>query len=106
MNNFEQLVDASARNPDFCIRFLSEKKHSERQRHVAILSMYRLSIDQYVVFVRSLATLRDRGLISPEELISGFYPRLSIDLIRRNYQDIKISIASAADEIAARYSFC
>lgn len=53
INDFQQLADASARNPDFCIRFLSERKHSERQRHVAILSMYGLSIDQHMVFPRA-----------------------------------------------------
>ena len=92
INNFKQLVDASARNPDFCIRFLSEKKHSERQRHVAILSMYRLSINQHVVFVRNLMKLRDQDLISPEELLSGLYPRLSINLVVRNYQDTRIRL--------------
>lgn len=92
LNNFQQLVDASARNPDFCIRFLSDKKHSERQRHVAILSMYRLSIDQHVVFVRNLMKLRDQNLITPEELSSGLYPRLSVDLVFRNYQDVRIRL--------------
>jgi hypothetical protein len=92
INDFQQLVDASARNPDFCIRFLSDKTHSERQRHVAILSMYGLSIDQHVVFVRNLMKLRDQDLISSEELLSGLYPRLSIDLVLRNYQDMRIRL--------------
>ena len=92
INNFQQLVDASVRNPDFCIRFLSDKKHSERQRRVAILSMYGLSIDQHVVFVRNLMKLRDQDLISPEELLRGLYPRLSIDLVLRNYQDMRIRL--------------
>jgi len=100
MNNFEQLVDASARNPDFCIRFLSEKKYSERQRHVAILSMYGLSIDQHVVFVRNLATLRDGGLISPEELMSGLLPRLSTKMVFEHYQDK--GIQSLLKEMEAR----
>jgi hypothetical protein len=92
IRNFQQLVDASAANPDFCIRFLSDKKHSERQRHVAILSMYGLSIDQHVAFVRNLMKLRDQDLISPEELLSGLYPRLSINLVARNYQDTRIRL--------------
>lgn len=87
INNFQQLVDASARNPDFCIRFLSEKKYTEHQRYLAILSMYKLSIEQYVAFVRNLATLRDRGLISPEELKRGVVPRLSMKVIFEHYQD-------------------
>jgi hypothetical protein len=100
INNFQQLVDASARNPDFCIRFLSDKKHSERQRFLAMLSMYKLSIEQYVAFVRNLATLRDRGLISPEELMRGVLPRLSTKMVFENYQDK--GIQSLLKEIEAR----
>ena len=100
INNFQQLVEASARNPDFCIRFLSDKKHSERQRHVAILSMYGLSIDQHVVFVRNLAKLRDKALISPEELEYALFPRFSVDMIYENYQDERIRLLLG--EIEAR----
>jgi len=92
INNFQQLVDASAKNPDFCIRFLSEKKYTERQRHVAILSMYGLSIDQHVVFVRNLAKLRDKALISPEELEHALFPRFSVDMIYENYEDKRIRL--------------
>jgi hypothetical protein len=92
ISNFQQLVDASAGNPDFCIRFLSDKNHSERQRHVAILSMYKLSIDQHVSFVRNLAKLRDQALISPEELEHALFPRFSVDMIYENYQDKRIRL--------------
>ena len=36
--------------------------------------------------------LRDQDLISPEELLSGLYPRLSIDLVLRNYEDMRIRL--------------
>jgi hypothetical protein len=104
INNFQQLVDASVRNPDFCIRFLSDKKRSERQRRIAILAMYKLSIDQHVVFVRNLATLRDRGSISPEELMRGLLPRFS-DLVIEQYRNPKIQALlkeiEAQDDIPA-----
>ncbi|MDH2387046.1 hypothetical protein [Bradyrhizobium sp. CER78] len=100
INDFQQLVDASARNPDFCIRFLSEKNHSERQRHVAILSMYGLSIDQHVVFVRNLMKLRDQDLISSEELTSAMVPRLSTMMVLAHYQDE--GIQSLLKELEAR----
>ncbi len=100
IDDFQQLVDASARNPNFCIRFLSEKKHSERQRHVAILSMYGLSIDQHVVFVRNLMKLRDQDLISPEELTSAMVPRLSTTMVLVHYQDE--GIQSLLKELEAR----
>src|SRR5665213_442981 len=100
INNFQQLVDASTTNPDFCIRFLSDKKHSERQRHVAILSMYGLSIDQHVAFVRNLMKLRDQDLISPEELMRGVFPRFSWKMVYEHYQDK--GIQSLLKEIEAR----
>jgi hypothetical protein len=100
INNFQQLVDASVGNPDFCIRFLSDKKYSERQRHVAILAMYKLSIDRHVSFVRNLAKLRDKGLISPEELEHALFPRFSVDMIYENYEDKRIRLLLG--EIEAR----
>jgi hypothetical protein len=102
INNFRQLVDASARNPDFCIRFLSEKEHTEYQRYLAMLSMYKLSIEQYVAFVRNLAALRDRGVISPKELLEGLLPRFS-DLVIEQYQNSKIQ--ALLKEIEARDDF-
>jgi hypothetical protein len=62
--------------------------------------MYGLSIDQHVVFVRNLATLRDRGLISPDELMSGVLPRLSTRMVYEHYQDK--GIQSLLKEIEAR----
>lgn len=90
MESFEKIADASVEHPERCIRFLSDKKYTEGQRRIAFLAMYRLSIDQYVTFVRDLATLRDKGLISPEELKRGLYPRLSVDMVYEHYQDKRI----------------
>jgi hypothetical protein len=100
INNFQQLVGASARNPDFCIRFLADKKYTEGQRRIAILAMYKLSIDQHVSFVRNLAKLRDKGLISPEELEHALIPRFSVDMIYENYEDKRIRLLLG--EIEAR----
>jgi hypothetical protein len=87
MQVFEKLADASTESPELCVRFLSEKKYTEHQRFLAILSMYKLSIEQYVAFVGDLAALRDRGLISPEELMRGVLPRLSMKMVFEHYQD-------------------
>ena len=73
---FERLVQASVRNPDFCVRFLSEEKYLDDPKGTAILAMYRLAVDQYITFVRNLMKLRDRNLISSEQLLSGLYPSL------------------------------
>jgi hypothetical protein len=100
MPEFEKLVDASTESPELCVRFLSEKKYTEHQRLMAMLSMYKLSIEQRVAFVRNLATLRDRGLISPEELMSGLLPRLSTTVVFEHYQDT--GIQSLLREMEAR----
>jgi hypothetical protein len=100
MESFEKIADASVENPALCVRFLSETKYTESQRHMAILAMYKLSVDQYVAFVRELAKLRDRGLISPEELRRGLYPRLSVDTVFEHTQDK--GVRSLLTEIEAR----
>jgi hypothetical protein len=100
INNFQQLADASTESPELCVRFLSAKKYTEHQRFLAMLSMYKLSIEQYVAFVRNLATLRDRGLISPEELMSGVLPRLSTMMVYEHYQDK--TVQSLLKEMEAR----
>jgi hypothetical protein len=97
---FQELVDASVESPELCIRFLSEKKHTEDQRRIAIRAMYKLSIDQHVSFVRNLAKLRDKALISPEELEHALMPRFSVDMIYENYEDKRIRVLLG--EIEAR----
>ena len=97
---FQKLVDASVESPELCIRFLSEKTHTEGQRRIAIRAMYKLSIDQHVSFVRSLAKLRDKALISPEELEYALLPRFSVDMIFDNYEDKRIRLLLG--EIEAR----
>jgi hypothetical protein len=102
MQEFEKLADASTESPELCVRFLSEKKYTKHQRYLAMLSMYKLSIEQHVAFVRNLATLRDRGLISPEELMEGLLPRFS-DLVIERYQNPKIQ--ALLKEIEAQDDF-
>jgi uncharacterized protein (DUF885 family) len=102
MQAFEKLADSNTESPELCIRFLSEKEHAEYQKYLAILSMYKLSIEQYVAFVRNLAALRDRGLISPKELLEGVLPRFS-DLVIEQYQNSKIQ--ALLKEIEARDDF-
>jgi hypothetical protein len=102
MQEFEKLADASTESPELCVRFLSEKKYTKHQRYLAMLSMYKLSIEQHVAFVRNLAALRDRGLISPEELMEGLLPRFS-DLVIEQYQNPKIQ--ALLKEIEAQDDF-
>jgi hypothetical protein len=97
---FQKLVDASVESPELCVRFLSEKKYTEGQRRIAIRAMYKLSIDQHVSFVRNLAKLRDKGLVSPEELEYALFPRFSVDIIYENYEDKRIRLLLG--EIEAR----
>ena len=97
---FQKLVDASVESPELCVRFLSEKKYTEGQRRIAIRAMYKLSIDRHVSFVRNLAKLRDKSLVSPEELEYALFPRFSVDMIYENYEDKRIRLLLG--EIEAR----
>jgi hypothetical protein len=62
--------------------------------------MYKLSIDQHVSFVRNLAKLRDKSLISPEDLEYASFPRFSVDMIYENHEDKRIRLLLG--EIEAR----
>jgi hypothetical protein len=74
---FDELAAAGAENIDLCIRFLAESKDTGRQRAMAIYSMYKLDVDDYVVFVRKLAKLYHSGLLSQRELSDAIYFRYS-----------------------------
>jgi hypothetical protein len=39
-----------------------------------------------------LAKLRDKGLVSPEELGHAVFPRFSVDMIYENYEDRRIRL--------------
>jgi len=100
IKNFDQLVEASKKSPDFCIRLLSDKKYSGNQKGVALLSTYDISIDQRMVFVSNLMKLRDQDLISPAELMQGLEPRLSIDRVYEHYREK--GVQSLLKEMEAR----
>jgi hypothetical protein len=87
--SFEELAAAGAKNIDLCIRFLAESKDTGRQRGIAITSMYKLDVDDYVVFVRKLAKLYHTGLLHQLEFSRGIYYRYS-DLVIEQYQNPKI----------------
>jgi hypothetical protein len=87
--SFKELAAAGAENIDLCIRFLAESKDTGWQRGIAIYSMYKLDVDDYVVFVRKLATLYHTGLLHQTELSRGIYYRYS-DLVIEQYQNPKI----------------
>ena len=97
--SFEELAAAGAKNIDLCIRFLTESKDSGRQREIAIYAMYKLDVDDYVVFVRKLANLYHTGLLHQAELSRGIYYRYS-DLVIEQYQNPKIQ--ALLKEIAAQ----
>jgi hypothetical protein len=85
--SFKELAAAGAENIDFCIRYLAE--HRERQRAIAIYSMYKLDVDDYVVFARKLAKLYHTGLLNQFELSDGIHYRYS-DVAIEQYNNPKI----------------
>jgi hypothetical protein len=87
--SFQELVDAGAENIDLCIRFLAENKELP-QRGTALSSMYKLDVDDYVVFVRKLAKLYHSGLLSERELSGGIHYHRYSDLVIDQYNNPKI----------------
>jgi hypothetical protein len=74
---FDELAAAGAENIDLCIRYLAESKETGRPRAMALYSMYKLDVDDYVVFVRKLTKLYHSGLLGPRELSGAIYFRYS-----------------------------
>jgi hypothetical protein len=74
---FDELAAAGAENIDLCIRYLAESKETGRPRAMALYSMYKLDVDDYVVFVRKLTKLYHSGLLSERELWGAIYFRYS-----------------------------
>jgi hypothetical protein len=99
LKSFQELVAVGTDNIDLCIRYLAESKETGRQRWVAINSMYKLDVDNYVVFVRKLAKLYHSGLLFGNELDTGIYYRYS-DLVIEQYNNPKIQ--SLFKEMAAQ----
>ena len=74
---FDELAAFGAENIDFCIRYLAERREPGRQKLIALYSMYKLDVDDYVVFVRKLTKLYHSGLLGPRELSGAIYFRYS-----------------------------
>jgi hypothetical protein len=86
---FDELAAAGAENIDFCIRYLAENNETWPQRGIALYSMYKLDVDDYVVFVRKLAKLYHSGLLSQRELSGAIYYRYSLVAVEK-YNNPKI----------------
>jgi hypothetical protein len=86
---FVELANEGAQHIDDCIRFLSEQGHTPQQRLIAILSMYKLGVHDYVAFLRKFEELFNRGLVSEFELKRGIVSRFS-DVIVENYTEIDV----------------
>jgi hypothetical protein len=74
---FDALADAAPENIDLCIRYLTESKENGRQKLIALYSMYKLDVDDYVVWIRKLTKLYHSGLLGPRELSGAIYFRYS-----------------------------
>lgn len=98
---FIKLANEGSKNIDAGIQFLSDQGHTSQQRTIAILSMHKLSIEEYVVFLRELERLFDKKLVSGVELGLAVVPSyaFSTDLIE-NFE--KEGVRSILKEIATR----
>ena len=85
---FIELGSEGKTNIDNCIQFLAERGHSDDERRIAILSMYKLNLTDRIDFLHKIASLIDRGLVSSEEVSTAVQntPDFST-LIVENYAD-------------------
>jgi phytoene dehydrogenase-like protein len=81
--SFDELAAAAAENIDFCIRYLAEGKDAGREKLIALYSMYKLDVDDYVVFIRKLAKLYHSGLLPPRAFSGAIYYRYSVVAVER-----------------------
>jgi hypothetical protein len=98
---FIHLDSEGAQNVDECIRFLAAEGHSHEQRTIAILSMHKLSLPEYVGFLRKAANLFDQHLVSEVELGMAVVPGNAFStLLMENYD--KKEVRDLLTEVAAR----
>jgi hypothetical protein len=67
VNEFNMLSEKGGSNIDNCIEFLSGR-HSYMQKSIAICSMHKLPLSDYLVFLRKLYGLFEKKLITTELL--------------------------------------
>jgi len=99
---FNELASEGAKNIDNCIQFLATEGYSPELRSMAILSMHNLSLLDYIEFLRGVARLHDRHLVSTHELSVAITPgTFSFGmLLIENYD--RREVREVLDEIAAR----
>ncbi len=99
--SFQSLADDGPMNVADCLAALATTGMTDHQRTIAILSLHKLAIRDYVVFLRGLVSLRDQNRVTPGELSLAVFRREGFgqDLIE-SYQDPPLRTILA--EIAAR----
>lgn len=83
---FSRLAD-ERKNVDDCISFLLAKGYSNQQRMIAILSMYKLSLPDYVKFIHGLARTLDENSLSRHELNLAIANYSTQTMLIENYKN-------------------
>jgi hypothetical protein len=85
---FRKLSADGRQHMEDCLKFLSDPEHSQRQKQIAILSMYQLDLQGYLKFLRGIIALADRHLIPGDLLyLTAFPPEDYSNLFVISYQD-------------------
>ena len=102
--SFGELAEEGNRNVDACLKFLASPQYSEQQRLIAILSMHKLNLQDYVDFLQRMVDLLDRRLISPEELGFAVFPSSNFsNLLIEHYANS--NVRRVLSQIVARTDF-
>jgi hypothetical protein len=98
---FNELATEGAKNTDACIHYLAAGGQSDQQRAIAILSMHRLGLPDYIGFLRHVGDLFDRGLISQDELSLAAIPTNELSTLLMENHEHK-EVRDVLEAIAAR----
>lgn len=102
--SFVELAGEGAKNIDACLEFLASPQYSEQQRFIAILSMHKLNLQDYVGFLQRMVDLLDKRLVSSEELGFAVFPSSDFStLLIEHYADS--NVRRVLNQIVARTDF-
>src|SRR5271163_979686 len=75
---FDALASEAPAHVDDCIESLADPNYTNRQKLFAIHTMYKTPLRDYLVFVRKLLDLVDRGYVPKAHLLHAVFPMTNI----------------------------
>lgn len=87
---FDDLASHGAENIDNCIAFLSSRPRTAQQRMIAILSMYKLSLNDYLRFMEGVSGIIRHIYFTRHEVNLAIGMEYSQTVLIENYEDKRV----------------